>query len=316
MARRMHLWRQGATARSTRMRPRQQGASTETKTEAEPNEMAITNDEPTTTEGAHLGLRQADMGEINLDAVMDQHDRAAAQGDGATIQPLPLLGGALLAGWGLSRGTLGGLLLAAGGGGLIYYGMTGRMPSLSAAGVPDGERSVRVEQVVTVSRPIDEVWEAWRDIEALPRLMSHLESVTDLGDGRSHWVAKAPLGRTVEWDAEILHDHENRALSWRSLDGADVPNVGAVHFHQAPGGRGTEVRVRIEYSPPAGQLGASVAKLFGQEPSQQVADDLRRFKQFMETGEVPTTDGQPRGGATGLMDSAMEKVRHAAEAVG
>jgi uncharacterized membrane protein len=271
---------------------------------------------PGINEETRLGRTTEQQSEINLDAAMEQHELAAggsSQAD-AGIQWLPLVGGGLLAGYGLSRGSFSGLLLAAAGGGIAYYGMTGQMPSLGAP-APDGERSVRVEEAVTINRPIDAVYDEWRDISRLPQRMSHLESVTDLGGGRSHWVAKAPLGRTVEWDAELLHDAENRVISWRSLDGADVPNVGAVHFHEAPGGRGTEVRVRIEYSPPAGQIGASVAKLFGEEPSGQVSSDLRRFKQFMETGEVATTNGQSRGTVGSVIDTITDKARQATDAI-
>ena len=125
--------------------------------------------------------------------------------------------------------------------------------------------------------------------------MRHLESVRTIDDNRSHWVAKAPLGQTVEWDAGTDEERENELIAWRSLPGADVVNVGSVQFSRASGGRGTQVTVKLEYSPPGGAAGAAVAKLFGEEPSQQVDDDLRRFKALMETGEIPTTDGQPAG---------------------
>jgi uncharacterized membrane protein len=246
---------------------------------------------------------------LNLDAVMEQHDKAAASSTGE--QPwLPMIGGAFLVGYGLAKPSIGGILTAALGGGLLYYGVTGRMPGIGGE-VPDGDRSIRVEKSITINRPIGEVYERWRNIEDLPRIMSHLESVTDLGSGRSHWIAKAPLGFSVEWDAEILHDHENRVISWRSIeDTTTVPNVGAVHFHEAPGG-GTELRVRIEYSPPAGPVGATFARLFGQEPGQQVEEDLRRFKQLLETGDVPSTDGQSRG----VIDGVVERAKQAVDAV-
>jgi uncharacterized membrane protein len=245
--------------------------------------------------------RRIDMAEagINLDAVMEQHKLAVQSHQGSDSQVtkwLPILIGGLLTGFGLSQRSLRGMLIAVAGGGVMYYGMTRRMPSLSSA-VPDGQNSIRVEKVVTISKPIEEVYGAWCDVTKLPRILSHLESVTDLGDGKSHWVAKAPLGLSVEWDAETMVDHENRVIAWRSVGEADVPNVGAMHFHEVPGTRGTEARVRIEYSPPLGPIGAIFAKVFGEEPSQQVEDDLRRFKQVLETGESPTTEGQPRGGS-------------------
>jgi uncharacterized membrane protein len=154
---------------------------------------------------------------------------------------------------------------------------------------------VPVEKVVTVNRSAEECYTFWRNLENLPRFMRHLESVEAIDERRSHWVAKAPAGTTVEWDAEITEDRPNQMLAWRTLEGSDIPNSGTVRFEPAPPGRGTILRVSMQYDPPAGQLGAAVAKLFGEEPQQQVADDLRRFKQLLETGEIPTTVGQSAG---------------------
>ena len=100
---------------------------------------------------------------------------------------------------------------------------------------------------------------------------------------------------SVEWDADILEDRENEFISWASVEGADVDNSGFVRFNKAPGDRGTEVKVVLEYNPPGGALGATVAKIFGEEPEQQIGDDLRRFKMLMEAGEIATTEGQPSG---------------------
>lgn len=149
---------------------------------------------------------------------------------------------------------------------------------------------VRVEKVATINRPIHEVYQFWRNFENLPRFMRHLESVEVLDGRRSRWRAKAPAGMTVEWEAEILQDREQEWIAWRSLEGSQVPNSGSVRFTPAPGGRGTEVRVQLQYSPPAGRVGRLVAKLFGEEPELQVREDLRRFKQLMETGEIPVSD--------------------------
>jgi uncharacterized membrane protein len=120
--------------------------------------------------------------------------------------------------------------------------------------------------------------------------MAHVESVTVAGT-RSHWVVKAPAGMTVAWDAEIVEDVENERIAWRSLPGSDVQHSGSVRFMRAAGARGTEIRVELMYTPPAGTVGRAIAKLFGEEPEQQVRDDLRRFKQLAETGEIPVSDG-------------------------
>jgi uncharacterized membrane protein len=171
---------------------------------------------------------------------------------------------------------------------------------LSAANPETAEgKSNRVNKSIVINSSPEELYQYWRDFENLPRFMHHLESVKVTGEGRSHWVATAPAGTTVEWDAEITEDRPNELIAWRSLEGADVYNSGSVRFERAAGGRGTIVRVEIDYDLPGGGLGAAVAKLFGEEPEQQVGSDLRRFKQVIETGEVVISEGTRRGtGAT------------------
>jgi uncharacterized membrane protein len=143
----------------------------------------------------------------------------------------------------------------------------------------------KVERSVLVNRPVHEVYQFWRNFENLPRFMDHLESVTVIDETRSHWIAKAPAGTRVEWDAAIHNEIEDQLIAWRSLPGSDINNAGSVHFTEVEPGR-TEVRVVLSYEPPAGKLGATVAKLLGEEPSKQVEDDLRRFKQVMEASEL------------------------------
>ena len=144
----------------------------------------------------------------------------------------------------------------------------------------------RIVRSVTVNRPVGELYAFWRDFERLPTVMPHLESVTVGADRRSHWIARGPLGTTVEWDAETIDEVPNELIAWQSLPGSTVQHAGNVRFRAAPGGRGTEVRVEMEYRPPGGPLGTAVAALTGEEPRQQLADALRRFKQVMETGEA------------------------------
>jgi uncharacterized membrane protein len=153
---------------------------------------------------------------------------------------------------------------------------------------------LRVRASITVQRSAEEVYAFWHDFQNLPRFMDHLESV-QASNGRSHWKATAPAGRTVEWDAELVRDDPGQLIEWRSLAGSEVQNAGSVRFVQAPGDRGTEIHLDLRYAAPGGPLGAAVAKLFGEEPRQQVKDDLRRFKQVMETGEVVRSDGSPEG---------------------
>ena len=155
---------------------------------------------------------------------------------------------------------------------------------------------VRTKRSLTINKSPEECYAFWRNFENLPQFMRHLESVTVTGDRTSHWKAKAPAGATVEWDAETLEDRPNELISWRSTEDADVYNAGTVRFERAPGGRGTEVRVDLEYKPPLGKLGSKVAMLFREEPGQQVMDDLRHFKQVMETGEIVFSDATKQRG--------------------
>jgi len=176
------------------------------------------------------------------------------------------------------------------------------------------ELGIRVDEAITINRPRDEVYRFWKNLENLAEFMEHVESVRMLTGGRqSHWVARAPGGRRIEWDAEIISDIENELIGWRSLQGSDVPNAGSVTFRDAAGGRGTEVRVELQYDPPGGAVGAFVAKLFGEEPSMQIRNDLKRLKTRLESGVVPSTAGQPVGARKVAEDHNSRQVVAASE---
>lgn len=162
-----------------------------------------------------------------------------------------------------------------------------------------GGQGIEVTKAITVNRTPQELYTYWRDFSRLPRFMRHLEAVEVTSERTSHWTAAAPAGATVTWDAEITQDDPGRLIAWRSLPGASVDNEGQVRFASAPGNRGSEVRVEMRYSPPAGKAGAIVAKLFGEAPDQQVQDDLRHFKQIMETGEITKSAGTLPGHGPG-----------------
>jgi uncharacterized membrane protein len=156
---------------------------------------------------------------------------------------------------------------------------------------------IHVVKSITVNRTPAEVYAFWRDLQNLPTFMRHLESVR-VDNGRSTWTAKGPAGTRIEWQAEIVRDSPNEAIAWKSVPGTTaVPNGGVVRFVPAPGDRGTEIHLELAYSPPGGAIGAAFAKLFGEEPSQQVAGDLRRLKQVLETGEVVHSDASIHPGA-------------------
>jgi uncharacterized membrane protein len=161
--------------------------------------------------------------------------------------------------------------------------VTGRAATVNA------RKAVKVERSVTIDRPRSELFAFWRNFENLPRFMEHLVAVRVDSPTRSHWQAKAPAGRTVEWDAEIVNEVPDEIIAWKSVGEADVSNAGSVTFSDAPGGRGTVVRVILDYEPPAGRVGAILSHFFSEEPDHQIREDLRKFKQLMETGEITTS---------------------------
>jgi uncharacterized membrane protein len=150
-------------------------------------------------------------------------------------------------------------------------------------------QGTKVEQSITINRPVLEVYRFWRNFQNLPRFMDHLEAVTVIDETHSHWVAKGPAGTRAEWDAVIHNEIDDELIAWRSLPGSEIKNAGSVHFRPSADGAGTEVRVVLSYEPPAGKVGVAFAKLLGEEPSKQVADDLRRLKQVLDSGEVVST---------------------------
>ena len=159
-------------------------------------------------------------------------------------------------------------------------------------------KPVHVVRSITVDRSPEDLYGAWRNFTNLPQFMENIISINQIDERRTHWVVKAPGKTKVEWDAEILEDVPNERISWRSMAGADVDNWGTVQFTPSPSQRGTVVRVALGYLPPAGRLGSTVALLMGREPRLQVDVDLHRFEQWMETGTVTTTKGQPAGRPT------------------
>jgi uncharacterized membrane protein len=228
------------------------------------------------------------------------------QNVGTSERILSIVGGGIVAAQGLSRGSWKGLFMAALGGSLLYRGVTGHCHCYSALGISsnrDDESATSVpaqygfkyEKSLIIDRSAIELYERWSDLSSLPQMMRHLESVTQTGDGRSHWIAKGPLGVRAEWDAELINNEPGRLIAWRSLPGSQVDTAGSVHFAEQPAGRGTKVTVSLKYNPPGGKIAASLAWLFGGGIEQEIAEDLRRFKQMMETGEIATTEGQPSG---------------------
>ena len=172
--------------------------------------------------------------------------------------------------------------------------------------VPSDE-GVRVDKAITIQKSVAEVYSFWRQFDNLPRFMRHVQSVTVKDPLHSHWAVKTVGGKVLEWDAEITTDRKNEMIGWVSLEGADIDNAGYVRFERATGGRGTVIRVALQYNPPAGKLGAALATLLGEKPETQVEEALRKFKQLVETGEIATTSEEEK------RFRAMEAVEEASE---
>lgn len=165
---------------------------------------------------------------------------------------------------------------------------------------------IHVVKSIGINRTPETVYQFWRKLENLPRFMAHLESVREDEQG-SVWRAKGPLGTSIEWRAEITMDRPNEAIAWRSLEGTRVPSRGVVRFKPGPAGKGTDLTVELKYDPPAGALGAALAKLFGEEPAQQIAGDLRRLKQVLETGSVVHSDASIHRGMHAARPAAEDE---------
>ena len=205
-----------------------------------------------------------------------------------------ILGGAVLGLYGLGRIRLSGVAFAALGGALVYRGVTGHCKAYQSLGIDRastltgetrGNRGVKIEREILVNAPPEALYRMWRDLQQLPRLMSHVERVERLDDRRSRWTVKTPPGvPAIQWEAEIINDQPGELIAWQSVGGT-VDHAGSVRFARMPDGRSTRVRVELQYDPPGGEAGHTVAALFGRDAGTQIDNDLREFKRAVEAGE-------------------------------
>lgn len=237
----------------------------------------------------------------NVEAI----DAHLPQNVGALERWLSLAAGSALVAWGLTQRTKGSPALLALGGALAFRGATGRCPIYKAAGFStfDEEtddvaveygKGVQFTHSVVLDAQPESLYAFWRKLENLPRFMEHLESVTELDSKRSHWVAKGPAHSRIEWDAEIINEIPNELIGWRTINDPAVDHAGSVHFERLPSRGGTRLSVVLRYDPPGGKAGALVARLLGEDPDLQIANDLRRFQALVEAGEIAAIE-QPSG---------------------
>jgi uncharacterized membrane protein len=226
---------------------------------------------------------------------------------GETERWVSMIGGTGLVAMGLARRDKSGAVAAIFGGMLLWRGASGHCNMYQAFGVNTTERGhekgtgsdagvpyelgIRVDHDIEIDKPVDELYRFWRKLENLPRFMHHLDSVHQLDDKHSRWVALGPAGMKIEWDAEIVNEIENSVIGWRTTPGSQVDIGGSVRFEDAGDGR-SRVKVSMQYNPPAGKVGRLVARTMGEDPSQAVRDDLDRFKELMERGAVTTKTGK------------------------
>lgn len=213
---------------------------------------------------------------------------------------LSMAAGAGLAIYGLTRRRTAGWVMAGLGAMLVRRGLSGhchtyQMLGLNTAGTGDdtrqalgGQAGIIVEEAVDIGRPISELYRFWRNLENLPRFMSHLESVERITDTLSRWRAKGPAGTSIEWNAEIINEVPDQVIGWKSIEGSDVVSAGSVNFDETAPGRSTRVRVRLQYSPPGGKVGDAIARLMGADAATQIRQDLQRFKHLVETEQRTT----------------------------
>jgi uncharacterized membrane protein len=231
-----------------------------------------------------------------METEVQQSSQSQSQPKSDTERWAEMIGGSAMVLFGLQQRSLRGILTAVAGGSLAYHGAKSEKSLLETIDDAVGiSKSIQVEKCITIDKSAEELYTFWHDFENLPKFMKHLESVKVIDLRRSHWVATAPMGQKVEWDADIVDNRPNELIAWASVAEADVENAGFVRFRPAPGDRGTEVKVVLEYSLPGGMVTAALAKLFGEEPEQQIGDELHRFKQLMEVGGIATIAGQPTG---------------------
>jgi uncharacterized membrane protein len=209
--------------------------------------------------------------------------------------------GAVVVMYGLTRRRASGLALAGLGAWLFQRGRSGHCHTYEALGINmagtgsdtrralGGRAGIHVEESATINRSAAELYNFWRSLENLPRFMRHLESVERITDTLSRWRAKGPAGMAIEWTAEIINEVPSELIAWRSVGDSDVVSAGSVHFEEAGAGQ-TRVRVRLQYNPPGGKVGAAIATLMGRDPASEIREDLSRLKRLVESGQTATTD--------------------------
>lgn len=243
-------------------------------------------------------------------STLQPHQSTEIPGAPATTEArlAALVGGAALMTLAARDRSWRGIGFALAGAPLVWRGATGSWPVSRGGAADTGTERLHQTQIqtepkpistsVTIDKPRQELYAFWRQLENLPKFMRHLESVEEHGGGRSHWEGKSPVGLHVKWEAEIVDEQEGHHISWQSLPGSRIFNAGTVYFEDAPGNRGTVVRVKMEASPSG--VGRVVGRVLSPMTERQVHEDLRRFKSLMEAGEIPTTDGQPAGKRSAL----------------
>ncbi|MCK6545770.1 DUF2892 domain-containing protein [Myxococcota bacterium] len=243
-------------------------------------------------------MQTTDLDLLGYEQGLSERGTTRAPNVGETERWISMIAGGALVVYGLTRRSIPGALVALAGGALVRRGVTAHCPvyeRLRISGTTEGGMELSLDESITINRPREEVYAYFRNFENHPRFMRHLKFVSSMGDGRSHWALKVPGGPLVEWDARLVEDVPPELLRWESIEGSDLDHHGEVWFEDAPGDRGTEIHVHWKYRPPGQGVGALFAKLGESITTTTLRQELRRFKQIVETGEIATIQGQPSG---------------------
>lgn len=196
---------------------------------------------------------------------------------------------------------------------LSIYGWTRKSASGAALGVAGGAIALKAASAgpiadligseitagssVTIMRPAEELYAFWKDAESVSQWMGHIDRATRLDEAHVHWVRPHPGSGTLEWTTEVTQDIANHAIAWRTASASDSDHEvsGRVEFKEVAAGRGTLVTLTLRYKLRGGLLHSGAASIIGQDPAQEIRENLRRFKMLMEAGEVATINGQCHG---------------------
>jgi uncharacterized membrane protein len=145
----------------------------------------------------------------------------------------------------------------------------------------------RIEDSVTIQRPVDRVFAFYRDFTNLPRFLGDVMAIKQVSPTISRWTIQGPQGIRVNWTIKVTQERTNELIRYEMIATPALKSCWEVRF--APGSEPGETEVREVMRAPLGRLGRAALALIGKFPAEEVSSNLRRLKQVMETGKVTDT---------------------------